>query len=236
MKKFIIALSVAALTLAAIAVAVICRPLSPGVARLTVSGTGVVQVERDHALTSIAVSVLEPTATAAMNRATTLYTTVRNAILDAGAKSDDLTTTGISVNPEYSYYGNDRPVLLGYRSAISVHIETGIDVVAKVLDAAVTAGGDYVTITGISFTNADNNAATRTSRTRAISDAKAKAQLYADKLGLDVRAAIKVTETSTSIPSPIRPDFDKGGGEAVIPIDAGNAKVITTVEVTFLLD
>ena len=57
----------------------------------------------------------------------------------------------------------------------------------------------------------------------------------AQKLGLDVRATVKVLETSTSIPSPIRPNFDKGGGEGVLPIDAGNAKVSTSVEVTFLL-
>lgn len=235
MKKLTASLIAASLIIAGIITVVVCQRWSPGVSRLTITGTGVVQLERDRAQTSLAVSVLEPTATAAMRRATDLYTTVRTAVITAGAKAEDLVTSGVSVNPEYSYYASDRPVLLGYRSSISVTVETGIDVIAKVLDSAVTAGGDYLTITGISFTVSDSDVATRTSRIRAIADAKSKADLYADRLGLDVIKALKIVEISTSIPSPIRPDFDKGGGEAVIPIDAGTAKIITTVEITFAL-
>lgn len=235
MKKFTIAFVAVVTVFACVMLILNCRPMLRGAPRLTVAGTGVVQVQRDRAVTSIAVSVLEPTATGAMNHATNVYTTVRDAIIAAGAKPADLTTTGISVSPEYSYFNTERPVLLGYRSVVSVQIETAVDVVAKVLDTAVTTGGDYLTIAGITFTNKDTNKAADTSRIRAIADAKNKAKLYAQKLGLDVRATLKVLETSTSIPSPIRPDFDKGGGEGVLPIDAGNAKVSTSVEVTFLL-
>lgn len=206
------------------------------IGKVTVTGTGFVELTRDRATTSIGVSVLKPTAKAAMTEAESIYSEVRAALIDAGAKAEDLTTSGISLYPEYDYwnYEGRKPLLLGYRAQVSVSVETTVEVAAKIFDAAVTAGGDAVTVSGISFDVTGKEAANDQSRKRAIADARAKADLYARGLDMDLGHALKVVEVSSTVPVPVFPDYNKGEGE--LPIDPGKARTTTVVEVTFELD
>ena len=201
--------------------------------KVTVTGTGFVELTRDRATTSIGVSVLRPTAKAAMSEAESVYAEVRSSLLGVGAKAEDLTTSGISLYPEYDYwnYEGRKPLLLGYRAQISVAVETTVEVAAKIFDAAVTAGGDAVTLSGISFDVTGKAAANDQSRKRAIADAVAKATLYAEGLDMELGDALKVVEVSSTQPTPVMPDYNKGEGE--IPIDPGKARTTTVVEVTF---
>ena len=204
--------------------------------KVTVTGSGFVELTRDRATMSIGVSVLKPTAKAAMAEAESTYAEVRAALLGVGAKAEDLTTSGISLYPEYDYwnYEGRKPLLLGYRAQISVSVETTIEVAAKIFDAAVTAGGDAVTLSGISFDVTGKAAANDQSRKRAIADARAKAALYADGLDMELGDALKVVEVSSTQPVPVMPDYNKGEGE--LPIDPGKARTTTVVEVTFEID
>lgn len=205
--------------------------LAPG--RVSVTGTGFVELVRDRATTEIGVSLLRPNAKSAMTQAQQVYTDVRAAMLAVGVKAKDLTTSGISLYPEYDYWTfEDRePVLLGYRARITVAVEASIEVAAEVFDAAVEAGGDAVTVSGISFDVDAKQQANDNSRKRAIRDARAKAKMYATELGMELGEAVKVVEVSSTMPAPIRPDYDKG--EGAVPIDPGIARTTTVVEVTF---
>ena len=129
---------------------------------------------------------------------------------------------------------NGKAVLTGYRAAIGLTVGSTVKLAPALIDVAVDAGGDNITIGGISFEASDSAEAADTTRTRAVANAKAKAALYAKSLGMTLGKAVKVVETST--PAVTRPAYEMDKvGIASITIDPGTSTVTTTVEVTFLL-
>lgn len=239
MKKSLAALALAGL----IGIGVLSAPAEAGsasVGTITVTGSGSMTLKRDQATTSLSVTALADKAADAMARATATYNAVRKAILDVGIKADSLTTTGISLYPEWDYsptYNGGKAVLKGYRVYMSVQVTTTVLNSAKVLDVAMTTGGDAVSIGGISFDVADPEAVTDTSRVRAVLNAKAKAKDYAEALGQRVGRAIKIVETGAAVPTPIYRDLVKAEAGAAVDLDPGTQKVTSSVSITFeLLD
>ena len=219
----------------------VSTPADAGTAKvgaITVTGSGSTSVQRDRATTSLSVSVLASTAKDAMAQASSTYTTLRNAILGVGVKAADLTTSGVSLAPEYDYPApSGSPVLRGYRATIGVSVVSDITTAAAVLDTAVTAGGDAVQIGGVSLDVADPTAVAGTARTKAVADAKQRAADYAKALGERVGRATKVVETASGIPTPIFYGATRLGVAAAdaITIDPGTQKVTASVSVTFEL-
>ena len=240
MKKALIGLAVAGL----LGVAVVSAPAEAGsasVGTITVTGAGSMTLKRDQATTNLSVTAAADRAADAMSQSTATYNAVRRAILDLGIKADALTTTGVSLYPEWDYSktaNGGKPFISGYRAYMSVQVTSTILNSAKVLDAAVTTGGDAVSIGGISFDVADPEAVSDASRVRAVANAKAKAKDYVEALGQHVGRAIKIVETGAVIPSPIYSSMAKNAaaGEA-IDVDPGTQKVTSSVSITFeLLD
>ena len=238
MKKSLIGLAIAAL-LGAGAIAVTTAPAEAGnavVGSITVTGNGSMTLKRDQATTSLSVSVLKATAKEAMGLATTTYNGLRKAIIDAGVKTDNVTTSGISLYPEYEYIDKSGPQLKGYRATLSMSVVTTVPLAATVLDTAVAVGGDAVQIGGVSFDVANPDAVTDTSRVRAIASAKMKAADYADALGEKLGRATKVVENGSATPTPIY--YAKASAamaDAAVEMDPGTQKVTSNVTVTFEL-
>ena len=229
MKKLLIASTVAVLALVGLAPAQAAET-----SRITVTGVGQVSVKRDQATTTVSVANTEATAKAAMASATRNFNTVRAAIIAAGAKEDDLTTTGLSLYPEYDYSSGKTPTITGYRASVSLSVVTPVSLAATIVDTAVETGGDSVSINGISFDTANADASTATARSRAVAAAKTKAAAYARELGMKVGKAVKIVEVSAPIPTPIYATADKVMASGVA-LDPGTAKVSVSVEITFSL-
>jgi len=138
MKKSLAALAIAGL----IGFGVLSAPAEAGsasVGTITVTGSGSMTLKRDQATTNLSVTALADKAADAMSRATVTYNTVRKAILDLGIKADALTTSGISLYPEWDYsptYNGGKAILKGYRVYMSVQVTTTVANSAKVLEFA----------------------------------------------------------------------------------------------------
>jgi len=239
MKKSLIGLAMAGL----IGLGIVAVPAEAGSAStgtITVTGTGSVTLKRDQATTNLSVTALADKAADAMSQATASYNAVRKAILDLGINADNLTTSGVSLYPEWDYSttaNGGKAVLRGYRVYLSVQVQSTIMNSAKVLDVAVTTGGDAVSINGISFDVANPDAVSDVSRTRAVADAKNKAKDYAGALAQHVGRAIKIVETGAAVPTPIYRMMDKAATSGTIEVDPGTEKVSSSVSITFeLLD
>lgn len=240
MKKSLIGLAVAAL----IGLGVIAAPAEAGsasVGTITVTGAGSMTLKRDQATTNLSVTASATKAADAMAQATSTYNGVRKSILDLGIKADALTTTGISLYPEWDYSQTNnggKPFISGYRAYLSVQVTTTVPNSAKVLDAAMSTGGDAVSIGGISFDVSDPEAVSDASRVRAVTNARAKAKDYAEALGQHVGRAVKIVETGAVIPSPIyAPTAKNEMAGGVVDLDPGTQKVTSSVSITFeLLD
>ena len=232
MKKLIAVLA-AALATVSYAVAP-AEAANTTASRITVSGTGLVTVKRDQATSFLTVSTSDITAKAAMASATRSFNTVRAAVLAAGAKEDDLATAGISLFPEYDYSNPNRPVITGYRASVSLNVTSSASSAAGIIDAAVEAGGDTLSIGGISFDTANTDAAAELARNRAVVAARAKALAYAKGLKMRLGKAVKVVEISAPAPAPVYTAAEK----ALAPgftLDPGSSKVSVSVEITFNL-
>ena len=237
MKKALIGLAVGTL----IGINLIGLPSQAGpatVGTITVTGSGTMTLKRDQATTNLSISNLGPTAKQAMASATSTFNTVRAAIIAAGVKADNLTTSGISLYPEYDYADKTGPVLKGYRASMSLNVVTTVPLAATVLDTAVTVGGDALQIGGVSFDVADVEAVADTSRVRAVANAKLKAKDYAEALGEHLGRATKVVETQAAVPVPIywaKASAASGAVNSVVDMDPGTQKVTSNVTVTFEL-
>lgn len=199
--------------------------------RITVSGTATVVVERDRATTSFGVSVVAASAVQAQAQLATNVTRVREALLGAGATAKQLTTTGLSLYPEYEYVANERPRLLGYRATLTLQVRSTIPRAAALMDVALTAGGDSVTIQGISFDASNIAPVLKRLRAAAVRDARERAQDYAEAADVRVGRVRSVVEVSAPV---VRPEaMSQQKVAADLPLDGGEQDVSVTISVTF---
>ena len=199
--------------------------------RITVTGSATVTVERDRAVTSFAVSVIGASAVQAQSQLSANVTRVRNALLQAGATANQLTTTGLSLFPEYEYVMNERPRLVGYRSTLTLQVRSTIARAAGFMDAALTAGEDSVTIQGISFEASNVTPVLKRLRAAAVRDARERAQDYAEAADVRVGRVRSIVEVSAPVVRPIA--LEKQSMAADLPIDGGSQDVSVTISVTF---
>lgn len=228
--KLLLAPIIAALTISFLPTSVIAATSTT--AAITVSGTGTVKVERDRATTQFGLAVSAKTSKEAQNGLKTRVASVRSSVLAAGAKAADLTTTSVSLYPEYDFAPNQRPMIIGYRASLSFSVTSAVEKASEFIDASLTAGGDDVTINGISFDASKARAAASTARTRAVADARLKAAEYAKAAGVRLGSVKSIVEVSAPSYSPI---YAKASADAGLPLDAGTQDITATISVTFAI-
>lgn len=203
---------------------------------ITVSGEGKVTGKPDVAMVTLGVSRLEPTVSAARDGAATSLTAMINAMTGDGVAKDDIQTQQFNISPQYDY-SNGKQTLKGFRVTNVVTAKVrDINNTSKVVDDAVTAGGNDAQVQSIAFT-IDNPADLKTqARKAAIADAKAKAQTLASATGVSLGQPITISETS-AVPTPIMYAPAAGAESAApapsTPIEPGTQEVTVNVTVTW---
>ena len=109
-----------------------------------------------------------------------------------------------------------------------------INTTSKVVDDAITAGGNDVQVQNIAFTIDNPDDLKKQARQAAVADAKAKAQTLATESGVTLGSPISISETSAVAPIP----FDARAGAAAgaapsTPIEPGTQDVTVDVSVTW---
>jgi hypothetical protein len=202
---------------------------------ITVNGEGKVTGKPDIAQLTLGVSKLANTVEQARNDAAASLDAMIKSIRDNGVAKDDIQTLQFNISPEYDY-SNGRQLLKGFRvtNVVSVKLRD-INKTSKVVDDAVTAGGDNTQVQGISFTIDKPEELQAQAREKAVADAKARAQTLASAAGVTVGDPITISETSFQLPAASRAiaeDQGKGGAPAT-PIEPGTLDVTVTVTVTW---
>jgi uncharacterized protein YggE len=205
-------------------------------AGITVTGTGTVEGTPDTLRLDMGVEVTEASVAEALDRANAVATRLHEALEKAGVEKDDLQTTGLTINPTYDYPASGgSPVLRGYTVSESVSATLrDIDEAGAAISAAVSAGGDNARVHGISLALEGTGPLLTDARTRAVEDARAKAEAYAKAVGRDLGTLVSITE-QVSTPSPIaygRESMDAAASSAV-PIEPGSQDVGVTVTAVY---
>ena len=156
----------------------------------------------DVATISTGVVTQAADANAAMRANAVQMDKVMAAIRAAGIGERDVQTSGINLNPQYKYVENAPPSIVGYQASNTVNVKVrDLSKLGKVLDAFVEQGANQVN--GPSFEVDKPDEAYDEARVAALKKAQARAQTYADALGLKVRRIVSISEGGASLPRPM---------------------------------
>jgi uncharacterized protein YggE len=211
--------------------------VTPGVARtVTVDGVGVVSGTPDTVTLNLGVSVEASSASRALESASTKAQSLIDTLTGAGVGKSDIQTGYVSVWPRYRDPSND---VDGYWASNSVTaIIHDLDKAGSIIDAATSAVGDGITLSGVSFSIDDTSGLYAQARQMAVQEARRRADQLATAANASVGAVISMNESAQEVPSPVpyRADSASGGVAAsAAPIEPGHQDLQLSVQVVFEL-
>ena len=175
-------------------------------------------------------------ANAAMRANAAQMTRVVDAIRKAGIAERDIRTSGVNLHPQYRYADNQPPTITGYEARNTVDITVRkIGELGGIMDALVAVGANQ--INGPSFEVDDKEGAYDEARRAAIEKARARAQMYAQTLGMEVRRIVSISEGNGGFgpPVPMMAMARMDKAEAGTPIAPGESTLSVNLDVLFEL-
>jgi uncharacterized protein YggE len=172
--------------------------------RLDVAAVGEVTRVPDTAVISAGVVTTAPTASAALDQNAQKMDAVRQALRRAGIADRDIQTSSINLFPDYrqDQPNATAPEIIGYRASNDLSIRfRDIKGSGRILDALVAQGANQ--INGPSLIIGEPGPALDEARTKALADARARADLYARALGKKVGRILSITESGASSQQPM---------------------------------
>jgi uncharacterized protein len=196
---------------------------------LTLNGTGEVLAAPDMATITTGVTTQAETAREALDANTEAMDELIAVLREAGLESRDIQTSDFTVTPQYVYSDQrddtgytQPPRISGYQvsNAVSI-IVRDLESLGVILDQAVSVGAN--TINGIAFSVDDTDALYEEARRRAVADALAKADVYADAAGIELGAITAISEPEYI--EPPRPMYAAArmemAADSAVPVEAG---------------
>lgn len=201
------------------------RSVGDDTRQVTVVGTGRVQESPDTLTADLGIEFTAPDATVAMNQANDRQHAVIDAVIGAGVEDADITTTQVSLQPQYAE--SEPTTIAGYRAANTVEVRIRqLDSASRVLAAVVETGGDATRIDSVGYSIDDDSQLVRDARDRAFNDARARAQQYAQLSGLGLGEVISISE----LPDATRPTpAVRAPMAADVPLEPGQQTVSFSV-------
>ena len=204
---------------------------------ITVQATGTADVVPDAVRLSLSVSVMADTSEAALSAVATSADAVRAALQNAGIDDADIATQTLAVNPEYTYTDAEGQKLIGYRATqVFDVLVRDAEGAGAVVDAVVRAGGDAVAVNSTTPVVDDATDGATTARKDAVEMARAKAEEYAELLGVELGDLVYLTELSAPTNVALAAKSDVVSSESVgSVVDLGTQEVTVTVEARWQL-
>src|ERR1700755_1663892 len=190
--------------------------------QVTVVGSGHVQGVPDTLTADVGIEFTARDVTAAMDQTNGRQQAVIDALANAGVDRKDISTTDVSLQPQYDSAGG---TITGYRAVNSIRVKIHpAGTASRLLAVIVGTGGDATRINSVSYSIADDSLLVKDARARAFQDAKDRAQQYAQLSGLQLLNVISISEASggaaTTPPAPPR-----SGMHAAVPLEPGQQTV-----------
>jgi uncharacterized protein YggE len=202
-----------------------------GAARITVTGSGNVTGTPNQLVLAMGVQVNGPSVGSALARANDAVSHVTAALRARGVAAADIETSGLSIWPNYPA-NSQAPS--GY--AVSESLTATLNSLAAAgaqVDAAVHAGGNATTVSGISLNLTDTGPLLAQARARALTDATAKAAQYAKALGEPLGPVVSITDQAYTQPLPVYAAESSAAAKASVPISPGTQQLSVSITVVF---
>ncbi|MGV0744256.1 SIMPL domain-containing protein [Mycolicibacterium sp. XJ870] len=200
--------------------------------QVTVVGSGQVQGVPDTLTADVAMEFLAPDVSGALNQSSQRQQAVIDAVVGSGIDRKDISTTQVSVQPQFAPDAAGNGAITGYRAsnAIQVKIRDTAEA-SNTLALIASTGGDATRINSVAYSIEDDSDLVRDARARAFEDARDRAEQYAELSGLGLGKVISISEESGSTPP--RP-MPRAAMEAV-PLEPGQQTVDFSVTVVWEL-
>lgn len=207
-------------------------------AGIWVSGQGEAVAVPDVASLSLGVEARADTVAEAQAQASEAMDKVMQALKDNGVAEKDIQTQQLSIYPITRWIQDeDEEETIGYRVTNMVVAKIReVDKAGAIIDAVAKAGGDYTRVQGISFSVDDPAPYYEEARSKAMEDAKAKAEQLADLGGISLGKPTYISESSVYQPPTTRVYYE---GEVPTPapvetpISPGELKITVNVQVVY---
>ncbi|MFA5355508.1 MAG: SIMPL domain-containing protein [Candidatus Paceibacterota bacterium] len=208
---------------------------------ISVSGTGEIYAAPDLAQTYFSVVTESETVAEALSENTEKMNAVTAAVKAQGVEDKDMKTTTFNISPRYEwdkekssyYYPEGERVLVGYEVTQTLEVKIrNLANTANVLEAGADAGSNQVG--SLTFTIEDADGLRNQAREMAINEAKEKAEVLADQLGIKLLGIASFSENggyyySKSYDS----DAAMGAASESLEISTGENKVEVSVSITY---
>ena len=172
--------------------------------RLDLNVTGEVSRVPDLAIVNAGVVTRSPNAATAIQDNAERMDKVIAALKRAGIADRDVQTSSINLNAEYRYPENQPPQLTGYTATNQLTVKFhDIRSSGKIIDALVAQGVNQ--ISGPNLTVEHPEQALDEARAKAVAEGRARAELYARSLGMQVVRVVSISESGGYAPPPPAP-------------------------------
>jgi hypothetical protein len=200
---------------------------------ITVTGTGTVNGTPDTLTLDLTVTQTKSNVSDALSAASGTMNSIDAALTGSGVASADLQTSGASVQPNYQYNSGSSSID-GYTATESLTATLrDLHKAGSQISTAVQAGGNAVSVNGVSLDIQNDSSLMSAARTAAYADAQSKAQQYATAAHETLGKAIQVTETVNTPPPTPEPYAGAAASSGSVPIKAGSQQLSVTVTVVF---
>jgi len=202
---------------------------------ITVVGSGAVSSPPDTAEVNAGVITQAATASQAMSQNSAAMAQVLKALAALGIADRDIHTTTVSIVPQRAPMQSGRPApspVVGYEVTNQVQVKVrNLASLGRLLDTLVSQGANA--LGGIGFSIADPAPFLEQARTKAIADARQKAQVYAAAAGVKLGRVIFIRDATGGPP---RPMAGRVMAMATTPIAPGEQELEVSVSVTYALE
>jgi len=200
---------------------------------LTVQGTGSVMVEPDIARITVGALTSDADADAAQDQNDTVMTEMIEAIKGAGVDEKDIQTTQYNVRPRYDHSGKIARITGFEVTHMVTVVIRDIDTVGRVLKAANGAGANQSQ--NISFGVDDRDAVYREALTKAVENAKEKAQAMASPAGVSLKEPAAIYEGSVPMEYSVTRAYPEEASydSASVPTQSGQLEIRAQVTVVY---
>jgi len=202
-------------------------------ARITVTGTGTVTGTPNQLTLSMGVQVTAASVDSALQQANQAVSQVTAALRARGVAAADIQTSGLYVQPDY---GSSSQTPTGYAAGESITATLdSISAAGAQIQAAVHAGGNAVTVDGVSLNLTGNSGLLATARARAVADARTTAAQYAEALGQPLGPVVSISDQTQAPSLPVPMAAPAAGRPGSVPINPGSQQLTISVTVVYAL-
>ena len=203
---------------------------------ISFSGEGKVSAIPDIAKVNFAIITQAATSKQAQDANSPKSKVIVDFLKKQGIEDKDIKTTSYNIYPQYNYPSFDTPEIKGYEVSQNFEVKIrNLDKTNVILDGLVSAGANN--ISNLNFTVDEPEKLQTEARSKAIADAKKKAEELEDQLGVNLGKIINFSENSGGYPVPLyfKAEGLGGGmgGDVGPEIPTGENEIKISVTITY---